>query len=143
IRRPAAKCPRSTLVRPVTQFYLNWRPISALPGALHCAILKLSRRFPRHSMLRFLAGFVFLILTTTALAKPRIEFEVLAEPGLASSTAAQQWSKALAELGVAYGRFRAPQPGERPEITATGKGNNAEYRIRAQLTSRAALVTSA
>jgi hypothetical protein len=94
-------------------------------------------------MIRTLAGFVLVCVTSAAFAAPRLEMEVLVEPGLAASTASQQWSKALAELGVTNVRFRTPQPGERPEVKASGKGQSAEYRITAQMNSRGALVTPA
>lgn len=90
------------------------------------------------------AAFLVPILTTAAVfAAPRIDLEVLAEPGLAASTVSQQWSKVLPELGVTSVRFRSPQPGERPAIKASGKGASAEYRITAQLNSRGALVLPA
>jgi hypothetical protein len=97
----------------------------------------------KHLALRSVILAAVLCFVVSAQAKPRVEMEVLAEPGLATNTAAQQWAKLLAELGVTNVRFRPPQPGERTGVKATGKGEAAEFHITAQMNNRGAIVTPA
>ncbi len=99
------------------------------------------QHYLKQLVLQFLALATVISFTTLANAKPQIEMEVLAEPGLSTNTSAQQWTKLLAELGVTNARFRGAQPGERIAIKASGNGETAEYQITVQMNNRGALIT--
>ncbi|HTQ39816.1 MAG TPA: hypothetical protein VMJ32_12375 [Pirellulales bacterium] len=74
-------------------------------------------------------------------AKPQVEMDVIFEPGLSGNLAAQKWTKALGDLGLAGVRFRALENGDQIGIAAQGTGDAAMYQVTAQLNSRGALVT--
>jgi hypothetical protein len=77
----------------------------------------------------------------TAAAKPRVDMEVIFEPGLAGNTAAQKWTKALADLGLSGVRFRALENGDQMGVATQGTGDSAVYQVTAQLNSRGTLIT--
>jgi hypothetical protein len=96
-------------------------------------------------MIRFFpAAFVVLIFCGDIAwgAKPRVEIEVFAEPGLSNTTAAQRWTKTLGDAGFDAVRFRPLQNGDRPDVQTQTTGASTVVNVTAQLTGRGTLVTS-
>lgn len=77
-----------------------------------------------------------------ASAKPRVEIEVLAQPGLSTASAAQKWTKLFGDLGVGSVRVRGAQADERIGVQVDGKGDTAVVRVTAAMNDRGVLVTS-
>src|SRR5262245_38153085 len=75
-------------------------------------------------------------------AKPRLEVEIVMDPGIAGNAAAQKWIKTLNDAGIADVHFRSAQDGDRAAVESKGSGTSAVVKVTAQLTSRGALKTS-
>jgi hypothetical protein len=89
---------------------------------------------------------IFLVSAFPAAAQParsRMQMEIIFEPSLTANAAAQKWTKALGDLGVAGIRFRPMQNGDQITIKSEGSGDTAIYQVTALLNNRGALVTSA
>lgn len=94
-----------------------------------------------------LPGSIFVVIAAwgwanIALAKPRVEVEVIAQPGLSTASAAQKWTKLLGELGVGSVRVRGGQADERIGVQVEGKGDSALIRVTAAMNDRGTLMTS-
>jgi hypothetical protein len=75
-------------------------------------------------------------------AKPRVEIEVFAEPGLSGTTASQRWTKILGDAGFDAVRFRPLRNGDRPDVQTQTTGSSTVVNVTAQLTGRGSLMTS-
>src|SRR5690349_21799486 len=75
-------------------------------------------------------------------AAPRIEMEILVEPGMNAASSSQKWVKTLSDLGVSGARFRGKEPQDKVGIEARGSGAAAAIHITAQLDARGVLVTT-
>jgi hypothetical protein len=74
-------------------------------------------------------------------AGPLVEMEVVFAPGLDANLAAQKWTKALGDLGLASVRFRPLQNGDQTGIRTEGSGDTAVYQITALMNNHGALIT--
>ncbi len=80
-------------------------------------------------MRQLLMGVLLVSATGQAVAAaPRVNLEILTQPGLAP-TAAHQWYEALTKLGITNLQIRSGNPGEEMGIETTGTGSSKSFRV--------------
>jgi hypothetical protein len=82
----------------------------------------------------FTAITILLAAPIFANAEPRVEMELMFEPGF-SLTSAQPWLSVVEKAGAANVRIRQGRDGDRAEIHTTGAGATAVHRVTGVLTS--------
>jgi hypothetical protein len=85
----------------------------------------------------YLPPVVFLICccTVPAIAAPRVELELITEPGF-PMTESHRWLRMLKDLDVGNLRIRSAGPREKVEIRQRGSGNSTVYHVTGLLTTR-------
>ena len=89
-------------------------------------------------LLATVLGGVWAVVPTTAWAAPRVELELITEPGF-PPTGTHQWLALLKDLNLGSLRIRAARPGDRVEIRQRGSGDSIIYHVTGLLTRRNAL----
>jgi hypothetical protein len=89
--------------------------------------------------MRSIVALLVLLITAAAEAAPRVSLELATEKGF-PITGAQQWSKALGELGISNFRIRSATASDRPSIESLGNEKTPSYRVVGILTADSLLV---
>jgi hypothetical protein len=82
-----------------------------------------------------LAVLLFGGVSAVARAEPRVELELLTEPGT-PVTGSHQWLAELRDVGLSGVRIRAAKPGDREELKQRGSDASPVYQVTGLLTTR-------
>lgn len=77
---------------------------------------------------------LFLFAASSAVAAPRVSFELATEKGFPIG-GAQEWSRVLTDLGISALRIRSATGNDEPKVEELGDGRNPSYRVVGLLTA--------
>jgi hypothetical protein len=89
---------------------------------------------PYRTLMPAIAILALLLASRGVLAEPRVELELVKEPGF-SITGSHQWLAMLGEIGLENVRIRQGRTGDRAEIKSTGSGAATVHRVTGILTT--------